>query len=176
MEPQPGPDAILGLAPDGGASDFVPLVATSRVHAEPDRVAAMLAEGRGSWLQGMRVRSPAGGMRRYEVDLRLRVGIGPAAVSTFHKAAYLDIGTPVRTSTGWEVDISWRASSGAPLFPVFAGRLVIERTGLRIEGLYAPPGGALGRAADRLLLHVAANATARWLLGEIDRAALGAAG
>jgi hypothetical protein len=32
----------------------------------------------------------------------------------------------------------------------------------------------VGRVADRMLLHVAANGTARWLLGEIDRAALAA--
>jgi hypothetical protein len=43
---------------------------------------------------------------------------------------------------------------------------------MRIEGLYAPPGGVVGRVADRMLLHVAANGTARWLLREIDRAAV----
>jgi hypothetical protein len=39
--------------------------------------------------------------------------------------------------------------------------LTVGRDELRIDGLYAPPGGMLGRVADRVLLHVAANATAR---------------
>jgi hypothetical protein len=30
----------------------------------------------------------------------------------------------------------------------------------------------VGRVADRVILHVAANGTARWLLAEIDRASL----
>ena len=84
---------------------------------------------------------------------------------------YLDLGRPRRTPTGWEVEIGWRASSAAPLFPVFSGWLAIGPAELRIDGLYAPPGGVVGRVADRMLLHVAANATARWLLDEIDRAA-----
>jgi hypothetical protein len=44
---------------------------------------------------------------------------------------------------------------------------------LSISGWYAPPGGVVGRAADRALLHIAAEGTARWLLGELDRAAAG---
>jgi hypothetical protein len=35
--------------------------------------------------------------------------------------------------------------------------------------MYAPPGGAIGRLADRALLHLAASGTAKWLLHEIDR-------
>ena len=58
----------------------------------------------------------------------------------------------------------------APLFPVFAGTLRARGSELSVDGLYAPPGGVVGRVADRLLLHLAANATARWLLGEIARA------
>jgi hypothetical protein len=70
------------------------------------------------------------------------------------------------------VEIGWRASRAAPLFPVFSGWLSIRPGELHLEGVYAPPGGVLGRVADRMLLHVAANGTARWLLGEIDRAAI----
>jgi hypothetical protein len=53
--------------------------------------------------------------------------------------------------------------------------LTISDENLRIDGVYAPPGGVVGRVADRMLLHIAANGTARWLLAEIDSAALGAA-
>ena len=57
--------------------------------------------------------------------------------------------------------VCWRAATAAPLFPVFSGRIVSEPGELRIEGIYAPPGGIMGRLADRVLLHTAANATAR---------------
>jgi hypothetical protein len=117
------------------------------------------------------------GLRRYAVDLRLRMGGAEAAgLTTFSKAAFVDLGPPRRTSAGWGAEISWRAASAAPLFPVFSGQLMVGPHRLRIEGLYAPPGGAIGRVADRMLLHVAANGTARWLLAELDRAALDAAG
>ena len=115
-------------------------------------------------------------MRRYQADLRLRVSEHPSLV-TFGKAAYVDIGPLHRLeSGGWEVEVGWRASSLAPLFPVFSGTIVARGGELTLSGWYAPPGGALGRAADRALLHIAAEGTARWLLSRIDDvAAQGAA-
>lgn len=158
--------------PDG----FVRLVATASLHADPQRVAEILDGDGGAWRSDL-VEGPDGrGLRRYAIDLRLRLGGDSAGLATFSKAALLDLGRVRRTADGWQVEIGWRASTAAPLFPVFSGRLFIGREELRIDGLYAPPGGVAGRVADRLLLHVAANGTARWLLGEIDRAALGAAG
>ena len=154
---------------------FVSLVATARLHADPARVVAALGGAGDPWAEGLVERSSVRGLRRYLLDLRLRLGGDDRAITTFRKAAYVDVGTPRRTDGGWEVEISWRAATGAPLFPVFSGRLLVNSQRLRIEGLYAPPGGAVGRVADRVLLHVAANATARWLLAEIDRAALGPA-
>jgi hypothetical protein len=149
---------------------FVRLVASVRLRSDPDRVAAVLDEG-GPWATERVDHPESGELRRFEVDLRLRVGGESAALTTFSKAAYLDLGRPRRTPTGWEVEIGWRASSAAPLFPVFSGWLTNGPAELRIDGLYAPTGGVVGRVADRMLLHVAANATARWLLDEIDRAA-----
>jgi hypothetical protein len=157
--------------PDG----FVSLAASVRLHSEPERIVEVLRGRRGPWADGAVEPPPAPGLRRHLVDLRLRLGGEATALTTFRKAAYVDLGEPRRIGDRWEADIGWRAATAAPLFPVFSGRIVVERTGLRIEGVYAPPGGAIGRAADRLLLHVAANATARWLLTELDRAALEAA-
>jgi len=156
-------------APDG----FVRLVASMRLHSDPDRVAALLDEGDTPWPEGRVVHPESPDLRRFAVDLRLRVGGETAALTTFSKAAYLDLGRPRRTADGWEAEIGWRASTAAPLFPVFSGWLTIGPEELRIDGLYAPPGGVVGRVADRMLIHVAANGTARWLLNEIDRAALG---
>jgi hypothetical protein len=164
------------LDPGPSADGFVRLVATVPLHSDPQHVVAVLGDRISSWLGTAVEHPPVTGMRRYEVDLRLRVGGAGAGLTTFSKAAYLDLGRPHRTPTGWEAEISWRASSAAPLFPVFSGRLSIGPDELRVDGLYAPPGGVVGRVADRMLLHVAANGTARWFLSELDRAALGAAG
>lgn len=158
-----------GPVPDG----FVSLVAAEPSRAAPDRVAELLSADP-PWAELSAVPSDAPGLRRYALDLRLRLGGDSAALTTFSKAAYLDIGQPRRAAAGWQVEIGWRASTAAPLFPVFAGTLVIGRDELRVEGLYAPPGGVVGRVADRMLLHVAASGTARWLLGEIERQALAA--
>ena len=156
--------------PDG----FVRLVAVEPLRASPERAVAMLADDP-PWVGLRREPSEVPELRRYALDLRLRVGGDAASVATFRKAAYVDFGQPRRTADGgWEVEIGWRASSAAPLFPVFSGRLTIGTDELRIEGVYAPPGGVVGRIADRVLLHVAARGTAEWLLAEIDREALAA--
>lgn len=157
---------LITPVPDG----FVRLVAAEPLHGDPDRVAALLAS-HPPWADLRTEPSGGTGLRRYAVDLRLRLGSESAAITTFRKAAFLDLGVPKRTVQGWELEIGWRASSAAPLFPVFAGWLAIGPEELSIEGLYAPPGGLAGRAADRMLLHVAAIGTGRWLLGEIERAA-----
>jgi hypothetical protein len=150
---------------------FVRLAAAVRTDGDPDRLAAELEDGSGPF-RGELLAHPAGAdLRRVAIDLRLRIGGETAGLTTFSKAAYLDFGQPRRTPDGWEAEIGWRASTGAPLFPVFSGWLTMGGGELRIDGLYAPPGGAIGRVADRMLLHVAANATARWLLNEIERAA-----
>lgn len=164
------------LVREAASDGFVRLAAAAPLHADPDRVAERLRDDTCPWDGGSEVRPAVAGLRRYLVDLRLRLGGEDAGLTTFAKAAYLDAGPPRRTPSGWEVELSWRAAGGAPLFPVFSGWLTVGQGELRIDGLYAPPGGTIGRVADRVLLHVAANGTARWLLHELDRAALGAAG
>jgi len=107
-------------------------------------------------------------MRRHQADLRLRVSDKPSIV-TFHKAAYVDFGRVLPLNDGWKVEVAWRAATLAPLFPVFSGRIVAHPGELSLSGWYAPPGGQLGRLADRALLHIAATGTAHWLLEEMDR-------
>ncbi len=122
-----------------------------------------------TWL-GPTVGQSSGGFGRHVTDMRLRIGDQPAR-TTFRKAAFVDLGSMRRIGDGYEVAISWRAASLAPLFPVFSGRLAVADGVLRLEGWYAPPGGALGLAADRALLKIAARGTGRWLLDELIRAA-----
>jgi hypothetical protein len=144
------------------------IVVRRRALSDPDRLAWAIRAAR-AWLGPEAEVAPAG-MHRHHADLRLRVSDHPSLV-TFGKAAYVDIG-PVRPlDDGWKADIGWRASSLAPLFPVFSGTIVALRDELTLSGWYAPPGGTLGRVADRALLHIAAEGTARWLLRELDDAA-----
>ena len=121
------------------------------------------------WLGQPAADAPAG-MRRFATDLRLRPDDG-GLLATIHKAAYVDLGTSRRVSGGLCAEISWRSATLAPLFPVFSGWLRVGGSELSVDGYYAPPGGAIGLAADRALLHLAARGTARWLLRQLLEAA-----
>ena len=144
------------------------IVVRHRVGADPNRTAWAIRAAR-SWL-GPETEPAPTGMHRHHADLRLRVSDKPS-IATFRKAAYVDFADIHPLNDGWEVEVGWRAATLAPLFPVFSGRIVARGNELSLSGWYAPPGGELGRLADRALLHIAATGTARWLLGEIDRAA-----
>lgn len=143
-----------------------------RALSDPARLSWAIRAAR-AWL-GREVEPAPPGMHRHQADLRLRVSDHPSLV-TFRKAAYVDIGPVQPLDDGWEVEIGWRASTLAPLFPVFSGTIMARGDQLTLSGWYAPPGGAVGRIADRTLLHIAAEGTARWLLAELDDAAQGAA-
>ena len=149
---------------------YVRLEAYAPLHADASAAAALLSGDPSAWLGDAEPRGIVAGLRRYEVDLRLDVGNDDAPIVTLRKAAYIDLGIVWRTPAGYEVEIGWRASSAAPLFPVFSGRLSVGPY-LSLDGLYAPPGGVVGRVADRVLLHTAANGTARWVLRQLAEAA-----
>ena len=139
------------------------------------RARALLeAPGRDAWLGEVIETGPADEDRdRHLVDLELRVSEQTPRIS-FRKAAYVDVG-PLRGEPNGplRIGISWRAAGLAPLFPVFSGTLTWAGGELRLDGYYAPPGGGIGIVADRLLLKVAARATARLLLERIASAMRG---
>ena len=147
-------------------------VATLRVHragaVDVQRICPLLANP--VWLgQPLDVAGLADGMTRYLTDLVLPLPPDGRLLS-LHKAAFVDIGPVIsRPDGGCDVEIAWRSASLAPLFPVFAGHLQARASGLTVEGHYAPPGGIVGRTADRMLLHTAARGTARWFLGHLSR-------
>ena len=144
------------------------LIVRRRTRTDLDRLAWAIGSAP-TWL-GPEIEPAPPDMHRHHADLRLRVSDRPSLV-TFHKAAYVDFGSMRRLNDGWEVEVSWRASTLAPIFPVFSGNIVARDDEVTISGWYAPPGGGLGRLADRVLLHIAASGTACWLLGELDAAA-----
>jgi hypothetical protein len=154
------------------ATDESRLRVTVPAAVDADRAAEILGPRRDAWLG--EVVTPAGGpggTARHLLDLELRVSDVAPRVA-FHKAAYVDIGPLQRDEAGgtaW-LELSWRAASLTPLFPVFAGTLRWRDGELQLDGVYAPPGGAIGAMADRLLLNVAARATGRRLLERIAQA------
>jgi len=158
---------VTGLRLEGEAR-LSHLVVRRRSGSDPAHL-SLAIRGARAWL-GPEVEPAPSGMRRHQADLRLRVSDRPSLV-TFGKAAFVDFGPIQPLDAGWQVEVSWRASTLAPLFPVFSGTIVARGAELTVSGWYAPPGGVVGRIADHALLHVAAQGTARWLLGELDRAA-----
>jgi hypothetical protein len=139
-----------------------PLRLVQRVTIDLARAVPLLTDQAASWL-GDPAPSSRPGRRRYLTDLSLPIREhAPSLV--FRKAAHVDLGQPLRTTNGYEMDIDWQSSSLAPLFPVFAGRLTLTSTELRLEGYYAPPGGELGAVLDKVFLSIAARGTARWFL------------
>jgi hypothetical protein len=164
--------AVTDLEPIGTShlEVWVPAPATR------ERVLDILGSGRHAWLgELVRPATPPDEPARYLLDLELRVGERTPRIS-FRKAALVDLGQPSDEDGSVRVEIAWRAAGMTPLFPVFAGELRWSSGVLRVEGVYAPPGGAVGAMADRLLLNVAARGTARRLLERIAEAMVADAG
>ncbi len=141
---------------------------------DPKRALKLLEAPDADWL-GTPVDSPREGARRFLTDLSLPVR-DKSPHMIFRKAAFVDLGPTRLTDTGCAIDISWRSSSLAPLFPVFAGHLSIEPRAIALEGYYAPPGGEIGLVLDRAFLNIAARGTARWFLGRVTEALAAGAG
>jgi hypothetical protein len=145
-------------------SHITPLRLTQPIPIDLAAAARLLDHGAADWL-GTPVPAPHPGSHRFLTDLSLPIREHAPSL-TFRKAAFVDLGE-VRSAPGrCEVDIGWRSSSLAPLFPVFAGKLVLEPHRLYLEGYYAPPGGEFGAVLDRAFLNIAARGTARWFLGK----------
>jgi hypothetical protein len=158
------------LAADAADADLSHLVVVHEVELAPDRYRSGLESRDLAWLGPVVEAADApAGMRRHLTDLGLRIG-ARAGRTPLRKAAFVDLGPVRRVGHGYEMEICWRAATLAPLFPVFAGQLAIADGELRLEGWYAPPGGLIGRVADRVLLHLAARGTARWLLADLAEA------
>ena len=138
--------------------------AVSRARAE-----AVMGDERGMWLgELVETEGDRQGAARYLLDLELRVSDLAPRVA-FKKAAYVDIGPLDASGALLVVEIAWRAAGLTPLFPVFAGSLSWHDGELQLRGVYAPPGGAVGAVADRLLLNLAARGTGRRLLERIGQ-------
>lgn len=84
--------------------------------------------------------------------------------------------TVVNRPGRWECGIHIEAAENAHLFPRFDGTLSVTPDGGReselwLQGTYVPPGGALGKGLDVVLLHGSAQNSLRefltWIAGEV---------
>lgn len=136
----------------------VSLHASRRVRIELKRATDALTNL--EWL-GPRVGTPGehDGLRRISTDLELAIRDGSAS-GPIRKSALIDIGPPHLRADAVVVEIGWQSASFTPLFPVFAGEVRIDPSGLVLDGHYAPPFGRFGLLIDMSILHLVARRTA----------------
>lgn len=103
--------------------------------------------------------------------------IGPAGpIPGISKLVRIQFSTPVRRGGTTVMALRWEATGvGGALFPVLDANITLAADGEQItliglDGVYRPPGGALGAALDKAILHRIAAATIRALLAHIGRA------
>ena len=106
-------------------------------------------------------------LTRVETDLAFSLSDDPRKL-TFRKAAFVDIGVTTDAAGRRRGEIGWRASTLAPLFPVFAGSITIRDGTIHLRGVYAPPGGGVGLLVDRSFLHHFARRTGAWFLERLN--------
>lgn len=106
---------------------------------------------------------------------RLLSDVGVGKGLRLHRPVEVEVHEPVRVSGRTVLPITWRAANRAAFFPGMEADLELAPLGpgssqLALTGRYTPPLGAVGRAADRALLHRVAEATVRdFLRGVADR-------
>lgn len=103
----------------------------------------------------------------------LRARVGPAGwPAVFSKAVEIRSGPLRHHGDSVLIPLRWVASEGASLFPRLDADLEASpfgpaQTQLVLRARYEPPGGALGRGVDRVLLHRLAESTLRAFLAGI---------
>jgi hypothetical protein len=94
------------------------------------------------------------------------------AGSRISRRIEIDVGPVQRFAYGVTVHVRWKAARHAELYPELDGHLRLERRrpsgcNLRLDARYAPPGGRLGAAADRALMHHVAESSVRDFLDRV---------
>jgi hypothetical protein len=124
-----------------------------------EAIRAALTNGGPEWMSSVALQSDD---RRGE--LVSRVGVPLSEHHSLSKVVRVSLGTSTRLGETTVLPMSWEATGPLGLFPVMDGDLEIaplgeERTMLAMSARYRPPLGAVGRIADRALLHRVAEAT-----------------
>jgi hypothetical protein len=103
---------------------------------------------------------------KHRRELVSRVGVALSEHHSLSKVVRVSLGAPTRLGETTLLPMSWEATGPTGFFPVMDGDLEIaplgeRRTQLAMSARYRPPFGALGRVADRALLHRVAEATVK---------------
>jgi hypothetical protein len=125
-----------------------------------DTVRRLLMSTPETWLPALAERAGATGAA-YLTD----VGFGGGVLRLDHRVA-LRVGRGQVIGEAWVLPIVWEAVGGGGLFPSLEADIELAALGpdcthVSLSGRYRPPGGALGRIADRALFHRVAEATVR---------------
>ncbi len=97
--------------------------------------------------------------------------VGP--VPALSKLVLVQFSEPVRRGAVTVLAVRWEATGVAGrVFPVLDADITLapdgdEATLLGLDGVYGPPGGAVGAGLDRLILHRIATATVRSFLTRV---------
>lgn len=136
------------------------------IDAPASAVRARLLDGSRAWIDSLATRAAARGDA-------IRVRLGPCgARGPVRKQIAVQIGDPVARGEATVIPLTWHATPGAALFPVFSGDIEIaaiggDETQLSIWGYYDPPLGVVGEALDRFGLHRVAEASVRAFVLEL---------
>ena len=142
-----------------------------RLEEDFDRVRAVLHGPAERWL-------PGGRQADGTFLVRLRAGEPPLGLK---REARVSVGPAQPHGWGLVVPLEWRAAVHPGLYPVLLGYLRAEPgaeggTRLRFDARYTPPGGGVGNAADRALLHRLARTTVERFFLEVTSGLRDAAG
>jgi len=158
----------------GDEQATVPLRVQRLAHVELARTIDALGDL--SWLGRLTDGVPAHPeFRRVVADLELPILDG-SSPGPLRKATLIDVGLASRVGDHVLVDIAWQSASLAPLFPVFAGQLLVSEGEVVLDGRYAPPLGSIGLLLDQALLRFVARRTASALLDRLAREFEGSGG
>ena len=102
------------------------------------------------------------------------VGVGPLGVR-LRRQVRIRLGEPVRFSPMTSLPLTWEPVGLEGLLPRLDANLELgslggDRTQLAMSARYRPPLGAVGQAADRVLLHRVAEATVKDFLDRLGQA------
>jgi hypothetical protein len=120
------------------------------------------------WLSAM-----AGAAQERGDGLLTEVGVGPLD-TRLRRRVTIKLGEPVRFPSMTSLPLIWEPAGLEGLLPrldadIELGALGEDRTQLAVSARYRPPLGAVGRTADRVLLHRVAEATVKDFLDRLGR-------
>jgi hypothetical protein len=126
-----------------------------------------------AWVPGLAIDAEDRGER-----LLAEVGFSMDEDRRVDKVVEIAFGPPYRIPGKSVLPMQWKAAGAGSLFPSLEADLEVaalgaRRTQLSVSARYRPPGGPVGRALDRALLHRVAEATVKDFLdrvGEVLRA------